>query len=155
MGKDPKEAKSYRPVSNLCAIGKIIELAFFGQISKFLNSTKQINRNQHGGRKGHSTTTCVVELMSSITKGLNEKLKVGMVAVDLSAAFDLCDHQILLQKNILLKLRSQAVNSMKSFLEERYQFVKYLAADLVFLKGNQRGHTRGIQFGKIVYHLCK
>ena len=36
MGKDPMDPKSYRPISNLCAIGKQLELAFFGQISSFL-----------------------------------------------------------------------------------------------------------------------
>ena len=123
-GKDPMDPKSFRPISNVCAIGKQLELAFFGQISKFLKSTNQINPNQHGGRKGHSTTTCVVELISSINRGLNNKLKVGMIAVDLSAAFDLCDHKILLEKIRLLNLGENAVKWIKSFLENRFQFVE-------------------------------
>ena len=85
QGKDPLEAKSYRPIANLCAIGKQIEQAFFGQVTTFLNETQQINDNQHGGRKGHSTTTCLVELVGSIQEGIDHKLKVGVVAVDLSA----------------------------------------------------------------------
>ena len=60
-----------------------MDLAFSYQITKFFNDSSKINPNQHGGRKGHSTE--VVELMSSIYDGLDEKLKVGMMAIDLSA----------------------------------------------------------------------
>ena len=143
QGKDPLDAKSYRPIANLCSIGKHIELAFFEQVTAFLTSTNQINKNQHGGRKGHSTTTCVVELVSSIQQGLDDKLKVGMVIVDLSAAYDLCNHKILLQKIRLLKLGNEAEKWITSFLEDRHQFVEINGTRSQILKMGTNGVIQG------------
>ena len=142
-GKDPLDVKSYRPISNLCAIGKQLELAFFGQVTAFLTTTNQVNARHHGGRKGHSTTTCVVELLSSINEGINDKLKVGMIAVDMSAAFDLCNHGILLQKIRMLKLGDDALAWITSFLGDRYQFVEINGTRSELLKMGAQGVVQG------------
>ena len=66
----------------------------------------------------------MVELVGSIQEGRDHKLKVGIVPVDLSAAYDLCNHDILLQKMRLLRLGSDADKWTTSFLKDRYQFVE-------------------------------
>ena len=103
-GKKTTLCESFRPVSNLCVIGKLLEKAVFGQIRRFITETNQINPDHHGGRSQHSTTTCIVEMMEKINEALEAKLKVALLAVDLSAAYDLCQHDIIIQKCRLLSM---------------------------------------------------
>ena len=122
VGKNPMEAASYRPVSNLCAMGKLVEMAFFDQISLFTEQQRIISDKHHGGRKNHSTTTCMVEMTHSIQEGINKKKKVAVLAIDLTAAFDLCDHQIIIQKYRLDKMGDG--EWLSSFLKDRTQYVQ-------------------------------
>ena len=124
QGKDPLSTSSYRPISNLCTIGKLIETAFFDQVQLFKKNNIQTNPNQHGGRQGHSTTTCVVELLSSINKGIEDNKKVALLSIDLSAAYDLCDHSVLIQKFRIMKMGEDAVSWLTSFLSDRSQYVE-------------------------------
>ena len=95
QGKDKEEPGSYRPVANLCQIGKIIERAAFDQIMGYIHSRNLINHNQHGGRKSHSTATCVLEILQETERAKKDKRKA---ALDMSAAYDLVDHNLFQQQ---------------------------------------------------------
>jgi len=56
---------------------------------KTSNFNELIGSHQHGFRKFHSTTTCAMELRDSISKYLDNKEKVLVYSLDLSAAFDM------------------------------------------------------------------
>ena len=76
MKKDPLIAANYKPISNLSIIGKLYEEAMFDQTSKFIMASGQINKDQHGGRVSHSTTTCLVELWKRQKISLKQKTKL-------------------------------------------------------------------------------
>ena len=124
QGKDPTKCEAYRPVSNLCVLGKLLENAMFDQITTFMNDTKKIHPDQHGGRSGHSTTTCIIELMENIHEAKEAKLKVGMLAVDMSSAYDLCQHNVMLEKCRLLSMGENTCKWLSHFLDGRSQFVE-------------------------------
>ena len=84
-----------------------------------------------------------MELISSINKGIDNKLKVGLVAVDMSAAFDLCDHKILLEKIRLLKVGKDALAFITSFLENRFQFVEINGTRSKLVKMGAKGVVQG------------
>ena len=117
-GKDPLQPSSYRPVSNICNLGKLIEIAQLNQIRNHLNEHQLINTNQHGGLKKHSTTTCLLELVAEIEKAQEEKLKTAILAVDLSCAYDLVDHKLLLEKCHLLALGKLTLKWLNNYLSE-------------------------------------
>ena len=119
VGKNPQDKASYRPISNLCTIGKIFEEAFFSQTSKFINASGLLNKDQHGGRSNHSTTTCLSELWEEAKEATNNKEKAAILALDMSAAYDLCSHDILIQKCRLLKIGKHAVNWLQDFLKKQ------------------------------------
>ena len=52
-GKTSTNIESYRPISNLNIVEKVIEEVIRSQLEKFLTKTKVITPNHHGGRKNH------------------------------------------------------------------------------------------------------
>ena len=123
-GKNPLDMANYRPISNLCTLGKIYEEAFFNQTSKFINQSGLLNKDQHGGRSNHSTTTCLAELWEEAKKATTNKEKASILALDMSAAYDLCNHQILVEKCRLLKIGKNATKWIQNFLKDRKQYVE-------------------------------
>ena len=53
---------------------------------------------QSGFRPGHGTQNLLVQLVESWRNALDEDLLVSFVMVDLSKAFDMVDHDILLRE---------------------------------------------------------
>ena len=115
------EVENYRPVSVLCIISKILEKAVHSQLDQYLNKNKILYSHQSGFRKGHSTDTCLINLMDYIHKGISEGDYVGMVLLDLQKAFDTVDHSILCEKFKLMGVG--CVQWFKSYLSNRKQIV--------------------------------
>ena len=82
------ECASYRPVNLLPIPGKIVEKAIFNQLVEYLETNKLIHPNHHGGRKGHSTTTALVQMYNKWVEEMEEGKLVGVLMIDQSAAFD-------------------------------------------------------------------
>ena len=142
VGKDPLDKASYRPISNLCTMGKIFEKAFFNQTSKFINQSGLLNKDQHG-RTNHSTTTCLSELWEEAKKATNKKEKASILAIDMSAAYDLCNHDILVEKCRLLKVGKNATNWISNFLANRHQYVELGNSKSDILKTGPNGVVQG------------
>ena len=86
-GKSPKEAKSYRSVSLLSPMIKLMETSLLPTVMNGVVNAE----HQHGFRKGRSTTTSLCEVDQHIRSGLNKKPPINrniMVALDLPPAFD-------------------------------------------------------------------
>ena len=115
------ECSSYRPVNLLPIPGKIVEKAVFNQLALYLEENQLIHPNHHGGRKGHSTTTALVQMYNVWIEQMEEGKLVGIMLIDQSAAFDLCDHFLLVEKMKLLGVEENAACWMESYLSKRSQ----------------------------------
>ncbi len=89
---------NYRPISNLPFIGKIIEKVVFNQLNKYLNSNGYLDNFQSGIRAHHSTETALINIINDIRLNSDTGKLMVLVLLDLSAAFDTVDHNILLQR---------------------------------------------------------
>ena len=71
----------------------------------------------------HSTETAIIKVFDEICTGLNNNRVVYMALLDLSAAFDTVDHQILLRKLDNIGIRGKELDWFRSYLTERKQSV--------------------------------
>ena len=94
-GLDRNILKNYRPVSNLSYISKLIEKAVARQINEHIVHEGISNENQSAYRVFHSTGTALLKLQNDIATSMDKGAAVGLVFLDLSAAFDTIDHSIL------------------------------------------------------------
>ena len=69
----------------------------------FLNSNSLLHKQQNGFREGHSTESALILMIDSWLKAINDGKFVGCLMVDFRKAFDLVDHNLLLQKLRLYK----------------------------------------------------
>ena len=114
---DTSDKNNYRPVSVPPAISKLFEKALFDQLySSFLPT---FSPNMSGFLRGHSTATALIKLTDDWRKFLDEKQEVGVVAIDLSKAFDCICHNLLLAKLKAYGLHDTALKLLRSFLHER------------------------------------
>uniref|UniRef100_A0A672L323 Reverse transcriptase domain-containing protein n=1 Tax=Sinocyclocheilus grahami TaxID=75366 RepID=A0A672L323_SINGR len=115
---------NYRPISNLPFIGKIIEKVVFNQLNKYLNSNGYLDNFQSGFRPHHSTETALIKIINDIRLN-SESGKISvLVLLDLSAAFDTVDHNILLERlENLVGLSGMVIKWFRSYLEGRGYYV--------------------------------
>ena len=88
--------KSYRPVSNLSFLSKIVEKSGLVQFVDYMDENHLQPNYLSAYRKYFSTETALMKLHNDILTHLDDKMMVLMTMIDLSAAFDTVDHDILL-----------------------------------------------------------
>ena len=118
---DPLLPKSYRPVALLPILSKIMEKVVFSQLSIYLEENNIIHPNLNGSRPGHSTATALIQLHDRWVEEVEVDKMVGVLLCDQSAAFDLCDHNILVQKLRLMGVEDSAAAWILSYLSDRKQ----------------------------------
>ena len=123
-GKQANNPSNYRPISSLPMLGKVIEKCGFEQLKEHCEKYNIITKDQHGGRCRHSTTTCLLELQEQEAKMKGEGLKTAIIAVDLSAAYDLVSHQVMDQQLRLVGAGNLFRKFTKGFLSKRNQQVE-------------------------------
>ena len=92
---DQECLKNYRPVSNLSCLSKIIEKVVASRLHSYLNQKDTFPKFQSAYRQKHSTETALTRVQNDIIKLTGKKQHVMLVLLDLSAAFDTIDKDIL------------------------------------------------------------
>ena len=115
---------NYRPISNLPFLSKIIEKVVHKQLTDFLALSNGFDVFQSGFRPHHSTETALIKVFNDIHLNTdNGKISV-LVLLDLSAAFDTVDHNILLGRlENWLGFSGTVLDWFKSYLKDRDYFV--------------------------------
>ena len=78
----------------------------------YLNHYRLIIQALSGFRKNHSCETALVHIIDKWLKAINEGFIVGVVMVDFKKAFDLVDHDVLLQKLALYKCSQKTLDGL-------------------------------------------
>ena len=121
---DPNDFCSYRPVSNLTFLSKLVERVVLVRLQQHMDAINYKNSTQFGYKKFHGTETLLVKLINDILVGIDSRSGVILVLLDLSSAFDTVNHNKLI--NILyseLNISGVALKWFKSYLKSRTQKV--------------------------------
>ena len=115
---------NYRPISVLPIFSKLLERLIHNQMSNCLTESGALCEQQSGFRKGHSTTTCLVEFLDHVYTNMDNGNICGVLFLDLRKAFDSVDHEILLIKLEDIGLGDSYVKLIDNYLSDRVQVTK-------------------------------
>ena len=122
---DPDEPKSYRPISNLTVLSKLLERLVARQLLEYLTAAELLPDLQSAYRAHHSTETAVLKVLSDILLAVDKGDLALLTLLDLSAAFDTVDHATLLRRlEVSYGLSGSVINWFASYLSDRQQFVR-------------------------------
>jgi Reverse transcriptase (RNA-dependent DNA polymerase) len=120
-GKDHSLPGSYRPITLLPTIGKMLEKMI---LNRMFETENQVLRNQQFGfRAKHSTTQQVLRITESIALRFNANKSTAMTLLDIEKAFDSVWHGALVHKLMLDNFPMYLVKMIVSFLESRESYV--------------------------------
>ena len=123
QSKDPRDPGSYRPIAILTAISKILEIAVREALLSWFDMNEFLPDSQYGFRPGRSVSMALTVAQNDWihAKSMNEV--VGLMAFDLSAAFNTLDHSTLLSKLKNAGISGVPLKWFQSYLSDRSQSV--------------------------------
>lgn len=118
-GLDPL-LSNYRPVSNLPYISKLTEKAVYNQHHSHMTDNSVYPEMQSSYRRGHSTKTALLRVANDIIIKMNSQEVTLLVMLDLSAAFNTVNHDILIKRlHGELGIADLAMRWFESYLHNR------------------------------------
>ena len=115
--------KNYRPISNLAFIGKVLEKVVASQLHNHLSTNGLLEPYQSAYCAGCSTETALLRVHNDVIVALSKGRAVLLVLLDLSAAFDTVDHDLLIAELAGLGMGGTVLQWFRSYLTGRVQHV--------------------------------
>ena len=115
-GKDMDLVISYRPISLLITISKLLEKVVYRHVYSFLEKYNILFQSQYGFRSNHNCEHAILELSGKILQAREKKEHPVCIFLDLSKAFDTLNHQVLLCKLDKIGIRGISNNWFESYL---------------------------------------
>ena len=97
-GSDASDPNSYRPVSNISFLSKLLERVVQKRLQVFLDSSGLMPARQSAYRRFHSTETAVTKVFNDLLLAADDGEISTLCLLDLTAAFDTVDHDLMLLK---------------------------------------------------------
>jgi len=121
---DVNDSKNYRPISNLSFTSKLLERVVASQLTCYLNANQLLPECQSAYRTLFSTESALLKVTSDVSLAVDRGQLTLLMMLDLSAAFDTVDHEILLTRlNKSFGLSGTVLDWFRSYLEDRTQVV--------------------------------
>ena len=144
---------NYHPVSGLNFLSKLIERVVASQFKSHLQSNGLVNNFQSAYKTGHSTETALLKIKNDIHLSLSQGKPSALVLLDLSAAFDTIDHNLLLNRlSSWFGVGSKVLKWFSSYISKRCQSVK-VGSILSDSKSLAFGVPQGSVLGPVLFTL--
>ena len=148
---DHEMLANFRPVSNLKFISKVIEKVVSVRLKNYLNDNNLNEPMQSAYKKRHSVETALIRVKNDILRAIDNRRCVVLLLLDLSAAFDTVDHNILLGRmSSKFGIRGNALAWFRSYLAERTQYVE-ISGSVSSTRPLDCGVPQGSVLGPILY----
>lgn len=151
-GKPTTDPHSYRPISLLNAMGKILEKIIQTRLIAEIEQKNLLPEYQFGFRKGHSTTHQAMRIKRFIQRNKHNKRSTGMLLLDIEKAFDTVWHDGLISKLIDMKLPTYMIRMINSFIRNR-SFAVHINNAVSTNKNIPAGLAQGTCLSPILYAL--
>ncbi len=121
------------------------------QLSSFCQKNDIYEEFQSGFRHRHSTETALVKITNDLLLASDQGCISLLVLLDLSAAFDTIDHEILTDRLQNYRgIQGQALRWFRSYLSDRYHFV-YLNGEASQLSPVKYGVPQASVLGPLLF----
>ena len=140
---DPLNKCNYRPVSILTTLENVLEKCQNYQLVEYFSPFLSPFLSAYC--KGYSCEAVLLRLVESWKQHLDNRQIVGSVMLDLSKAFDLIPHNLLLDKLATYGISTQSLYLIKNYLCGRRQCVKIAGA-----KSDTINISRGVPQGSVL-----
>jgi Reverse transcriptase (RNA-dependent DNA polymerase) len=117
------DLNNFRPISLLTILSKPLEKHIQTHILQYMENYNLFHNFQSGFRKQHSCHTALVRLCDTWLQAINNSKMTGAIFLDFKKAFDLVDHDLLVNKLLHYLNNKSTVALLSSFLRERTQRV--------------------------------
>ena len=122
-GKDHQDPGSYRPISILPSLSKILEVVVRDALYEWLDKRGVLPDSQFGFRPGRSVAMALACAQADWAAAKARGEVVGVLAFDLSAAFDTIDAELLIEKLKSAGVGGTPLKWLRSYMSERSQSV--------------------------------
>jgi sugar-specific transcriptional regulator TrmB len=126
-GKDPSNPKSYRPITPLSALGKVIEKLIIHHLTYKIKQNDIYHENQFAYRKEYSTERSVLKICNVIDDMKVEYNFVLLLSLDISGAFDNIKWSAILSELKSNKINNSLIRIVTHYLTNRT--INYLEQD--------------------------
>ena len=152
-GKPPDDSASYRPISLLSCLGKILEKIIKIQIDSADSRYKLIPEIHAGFRPKRSTQECFLRLMETAGAARKKKKVVVAAFVDVDKAFDRLNHDVIKYRVRRLPIPRKTVRLIASFLTNRKLYV--VDGDICSMEVTmEAGAPQGAILSPTLYIIC-
>ncbi len=149
---NPKDLVNYRPISNIPFLSNILEKVASSQLYSFLEKNYICEDFQSGFRPSHSTETALIRVTNDLLLS-SDRGCLSLLVLDLRAAFNTIDHNILLNRlENFFGISGSALEWFKSYLFDRHQFVA-VNEELSYRSQVQYGVPQGSVLGPLLFTL--
>ena len=136
---------NFRPVSVLPVFSRLLEKLMYNRLMDFITRNKLLYTHQFVFQKGKSTYMALMLLVDKITEALDNVDCVVGIYLDFSKAFDIVNHDIVLQKLSMYGVQDIALEWFWDYLANRSQYVTYNS-----MKSTKEDITCGVSQGPIL-----
>ena len=144
--KDREDPSSYRPISVLPALSKVLETIVINQFLDYLDENNLLPPAQHGFRQGHSTVTALIR---TIQKWTSQKGS-AIASFDYSAAFDTISKETVQERLEDIGADDKFRAWMASYMDGGRQKVRWNGALSFFLE-RLHGVAQGSKAGPLIF----
>jgi hypothetical protein len=121
---DASDPASYHPISNLYAISKIIERLCLARLMPHVVATGHFNPLQSAYQRNLSTGTVLLKILNDLNRIIDDQRSAVLIGLDLSAAFDTIEHDILIQRlRSVFGATEFALQWVETYLRDREQYM--------------------------------
>ena len=120
--EDKEDINNYRPISVIPTLARILVRLIYNQIYDYLTVNNLLNPKQYGFSSLHSTASALSESTNHWLLDMGNGKMNSVIFLDIKKAFDMVNHDILLQKMKAYGISGLELEFFNSYLRNRVQY---------------------------------